>query len=46
VMELAETRRLGADLERTRKEIETMLAPAFMAMDPVQTGSSPGALMR
>ena len=45
VMELAETRRLGADLERTREEIEKMLAPAFTAMDPVQTGSSPGAFM-
>jgi nitroreductase len=45
VTELAETRRLGADLERTREEIKTLLAPAFMAMDPIQTGSSPGALM-
>lgn len=45
VTELAESRRLGADLERTRKEIKTMLAPAFMAMDPLQSGSSPGAFM-
>jgi nitroreductase len=45
VTELAESRRLGADLDRTREEIEKMLAPAFMSMDPLQTGSSPGALM-
>jgi nitroreductase len=45
VKELAETRRLGADLERTREEIETMLAPAFRAMDPLQSGASPGAFM-
>ncbi|MBW1683688.1 MAG: nitroreductase family protein [Deltaproteobacteria bacterium] len=45
VTELVESRRLGADLEGTRKEIETMLAPAFLSMDPLQTGSSPGAIM-
>ena len=45
VTALAETRRLGADVEKTLEEIRTMLAPAFMAMDPVQTGSSAGALM-
>jgi nitroreductase len=45
VTELAETRRLGADLERTREEIEKMLAPAFRSMDPLQTGGSPGAIM-
>jgi len=45
VTELAETRRLGADLERTREEIRTLLAPAFMSMDPLATGSSPGAIM-
>jgi nitroreductase len=45
VTELVESRRLGADLEGTRKEIETMLAPAFLSMDPLQTGGSPGALM-
>jgi hypothetical protein len=45
VTELAETRRLGADLEKTLEEIKTMLAPAFLAMDPLQAGSSPGALM-
>jgi nitroreductase len=45
VMELVETRRLGADLEQTRREIETMLAPAFRAMDPLQSGASPGAFM-
>jgi len=45
VTQLAETRRLGADLEKTLEEIRTMLAPAFMAMDPMVSGSSPGALM-
>jgi nitroreductase len=45
VKELAETRRLGADLERTRDEIDKMLAPAFLAMDPLATGGSPGAIM-
>jgi nitroreductase len=45
VTELAETRRFGADLEKTRQEIETMLAPVFRSIDPMKSGSSPGALM-
>ena len=45
VTELAETRRLGADLEQTREEIKTKLAPAFMAIDPMVSGGSPGAIM-
>ncbi len=45
VTELAETRRLGADLERTMNEIKTKLAPGFLANDPRQSGSTPGAFM-
>jgi nitroreductase len=45
VTELAETRRLGADLQQTLHEIKTKLAPGFLAIDPRLSGSSPGAYM-
>jgi nitroreductase len=45
VTELAETRRLGADLKLTLEEIKAKLAPMFKAGDPRQTGAVPGAHM-
>ncbi len=45
VTQLAETRRLGADLEQTLEEIRTKLAPGFQAADPRMTGATPGAFM-